>query len=227
MPSRPIVSGPVRTVLAIIAGARPEPGHFTSGGLGTIANPLTPELVTSYLDTRLRTCVRVDAAAAVVALRSLSSGASLDVLQRVWLARTASPILRAAAVTAGRDYLNRLRVRWPHHPATVAVSALSEPPRPLAVAAIGSAVGLTAVQVAWLVAQDDVQTVTAAASRLAGVSMQELGLVEAAVNGEIVDLVRQVARAAAPADLPVVPALQLEQWIRRSSRPGSGLPGPD
>ena len=183
--------------------------------------------MTSYLDTRLRTCVRVDAAAAVVALRSLSSGASLDVLQRVWLARTASPILRAAAVTAGRDYLNRLRVRWPHHPATVAVSALSEPPRPLAVAAIGSAVGLTAVQVAWLVAQDDVQTVTAAASRLAGISMQELGLVEAAVNGEIVDLVRQVARAAAPADLPVVPALQLEQWIRRSSRPGSGLPGPD
>ena len=140
-------------------------------------------------------------------------------LQRVWLARTASPILRAAAVTAGRDYLNRLRVRWPQHPATVAVSALPDPPRPIVVAAIGSAVGLTAVQVAWLVAQDDVQTVTAAAGRLAGISVHELGMVEAGVTGEIVDLVRQVARASAPADLPIVPALQLEQWIRRSPRP--------
>lgn len=227
MPSRPVVSGPVRTVLSMIAGARAEPGHFTSGGLGTIANPLTQELVTSYLYTRLRTCVRVDAAAAVVALRSLDSGAPLDLLQRVWLARTASPILRAAAVTAGRGYLNRLRVRWPHHPATLTVSALPDPPRPIVAAAIGSAVGLTAVQVAWLVAQDDVQTVTAAASRLAGISMRELGLVEAGVTGEIVDLVRQVARAAAPADLPVVPAPQLEQWIRRSSRSGSRTPGPD
>jgi urease accessory protein len=211
----------------MIAGARSEPGHFTSGGLGTIAHPLTPDLVTSYLATRLRTCVRVDAAAAVVAIRSLASGASLDVLQRVWIARTSSPMLRAAAVTAGRDYLNRLRVRWPQHPATVAVSALPDPPRPLVVAAIGSVVGLTAVQVAWLVAQDDVQTVTAAAGRLAGISAPELGLVEAGVTGEIVDLVRQVARAAAPADLPVVPALQLEQWIRGSSRPGSRSGGPE
>jgi urease accessory protein len=219
MASRLPVSGPVRTVLSMIADARVEPGHFTSGGLGTIATPLTSALVASYLDTRLRTCVRVDAAAAVVALRTLDSHASLDLLQRVWLARTASPVLRAAAVTAGRSYLGRLRVRWPNDPATVAVSAIPDPPRPLVVAAIGAAVGLSAVQVAWLVAQDDVQTVTVAAGRLAGLSPQELGGVESAVTDAIADLVRQVTRASAPADLPVVPALALEQWIRRSGRP--------
>jgi urease accessory protein len=226
MVSRPTVSGPVATVFSMMAGARCEPAHFTSGGLGTIANPLTPDLVKSYLETRLRTCVRVDAAAAVVALRSLNAGAPLEVLQRVWLARTASPILRAAAVTAGRDYLKQVRVRWPHHPATVAVTRLPDPPRPIVVAAIGSAVGLTAVQVAWLVVHDDVQTVTAAAGRLAGISVPELGRVEAGLTGEIVDLVRQVARALAPADLPIVPALQLEQWIRRSPRWASSAAAP-
>jgi hypothetical protein len=90
----------------------------------------------------------------------------------------------------------------------------------LVVAAMGAAVGLTVVQVAWLVALDDVQTVTAAASRLAGLSTQELGRVESAMAGRVVDLVRLVARASAPADLPIVPALELEQWIRGSGRPG-------
>jgi urease accessory protein len=216
----------VRTALETIADARAEPAHFTSGGLGTIARPLTLGLVASYLDTRLRTCVRVDAATAVVALKALRSGADLDAPRLAWLARTPSPVLRAAALTAGRHCLRLLRVRWPRDPATLAVADLADAPRPIVAAALGSAVGLSDVQVAWLIAYDDVQTVTAAARRLSGIADHDLGTAERAVSGEITDLVRQVARAVVPADIPVVPATLLEQWIRHTSPGGASVGSP-
>ena len=92
----------------------------------------------------------------------VSSG--LGLVEGAWAARTPCQVLRAASRRQGRVYLRLTAKVWPE--VLRYLQPDGEVARPIVVGVIGAVTGLSAEQVARLVAYDDVQTVVAASLKL-------------------------------------------------------------
>jgi len=163
-------------------GRLPTGGHTQSAGLepavraGLGADGKQPADVGEYARDRLRTVTRTEAAVAVVARhhahpdRQAADAPPIQMaprftqLEAAWAARTPSRALRTASRRQGRAYLRLAARVWPdvlrHLPADAEIA------RPLVIGVIGAVTGLSAEQVARLVAYDDAQTVIAASLKL-------------------------------------------------------------
>ncbi|MBJ7359150.1 urease accessory UreF family protein, partial [Nocardioides sp.] len=150
----------------LLADARlPAAGHTQSAGLEPgIAHGLAPADLSAYCRTRLATVTRTEAATAVVARHQALGRGSLAATETAWAARTPSDAMRATSRSLGRGLLRLARRAWPE--AVAHWSAGDRPPRPLVLGAIAADTGLSAVDLARVVAYDDVQTVLAAALKL-------------------------------------------------------------
>ncbi len=136
----------------------PAAGHTQSAGLEPgLAHGLDPGDLPAYCRTRLATVVRTEAATAVVARHHALAGRALDAVETAWAARTPSDAMRATARALGRGLLRLARRTWPE--AAAGWPADAQPPRPVVLGAIAAATGLPAVELARVVAYDDVQTV--------------------------------------------------------------------
>lgn len=192
----------------LLADARlPTAGHTQSAGLEpAVAWGLRAEQVPEYMALRLATVTRVEAATAVVALRTIRRGAPLVDVEAAWAARTPSAAMRATGRHMGRALGRLTRRLWPDS------TDVGGMPRAIVLAGAAAAAGLSPLALARLVGYDDTQTVAAAALKLLPLDPSE---VAAWVLGQLpaVDaLAVEVAAAADPRDIPAAGAPQIEAW---------------
>lgn len=192
--------------LMLADGRLPTGGHTQSAGLepavraglGADGNQLDD--VENYARDRLRTVVRAEAGAAVVARFLVLKGAPVACVERAWAARTPSQALRAASRRQGRAYVRLAARAWPavlDH-----LKADSEIARPVVVGVVAAVNGLSAEQTARLIGYEDAQTVVAASLKLLPVDPAEAASWLISLHPAIEQLVADVAGLTAPDDIP-------------------------
>ncbi|MGW1341257.1 urease accessory protein UreF [Kribbella sp. NPDC002412] len=187
------MTSPEVVALMLADGRLPTGGHTQSAGLepavraGLGADGKQLADVAAYARDRLRTVTRVEAAVAVLASRLTD----LEVLEKAWAARTPSQVLRAVSRRQGRAYLRLAGRVWPE--VLRYLRPDSEVARPIVVGVIGAVTGLSAEQVARLVAYDDAQTVVSASLKLLPVDPADAAGWLAGLHDDIERLVTDVA----------------------------------
>jgi urease accessory protein len=199
-------------LLMLLADARlPTAGHTQSAGLEpAVVSGLRPQDVPEYMQVRLQTVTRVEAATAVVALHYLRQGYRLADVEVAWAARTPSPAMRATSYAMGRAQLRIVRRLWPTHPSVVEVA--NRGPRALVLATAADACGLSPSALARLIGYDDVQTVASAALKLLPLDPAEVAAWVLRALPVVDELAAQVAHLNQPAQIPASGAPQIEAW---------------
>src|SRR4051794_6680352 len=156
----------MESLALLLADARlPAAGHTQSAGLEPgLAHGLDPAELPAYCRARLATVVRTEAASAVVARHHSLAGHPLAPVEVARAARTPSDAMRDTSRLLGRGLLRLARRAWPS--AVAGWVAGARPPRPLVLGAIAAHQGLPSVELARVVAYDDVQAVLSAALKL-------------------------------------------------------------
>jgi urease accessory protein len=208
----------VEVLALLLADARlPAAGHTQSAGLEPgLAHGLDPAELRSYCRTRLATVVRTEAAAAVEARHHALTGRSLYTVETAWAARTPSDAMRATARMLGRGLLRLARRTWPD--AVAGWPADAQPPRALVLGAIAAETGLSAVELARVVAYDDVQTVLAAALKLLPLDPADATAWCVELLPEVDRLAHDVCVLTATNDIPASGSPQIEGWAQAHAR---------
>lgn len=207
---------PSELLMMLLADARlPVAGHTQSAGLEpAVQHGLSADEIPLYLAARLQSVLCVEAGTAVVALHHLTHDLPLESVVRAWAARTPSPALRKSSRTQARAFLRISGRLWPDSRYVAAVGALVGVPRPIAVAAAASTVGLGPRSLARLIGYDDVQTVASAALKLLPLDpATTTGWVHDALPG-IAALADGVAELRFPSHIPALAAPQIETWAQ-------------
>ncbi|WP_432893595.1 urease accessory protein UreF [Kribbella sp. CA-245084] len=118
-------------------------------------------------------------------------GGEVGVVERAWAARTSSQAVRGAVRRQGRLLLRLAGRVWPgvgeHLPADGEIA------RPIVMGVVAAVTGLSAEQLARVVAYDDAQTVVSASLKLLPVDPAEAATWLAALHDDIEELVADVA----------------------------------
>lgn len=196
--------------MLLLGDARlPTGGHTQSGGLEpALLAGMAAGDIPAYLTTRLRTTTLVDAATAVVALRTLRAGGAVELVEQAWAARTPSHVVRQASEELGRGYerlLTRLDDLTPR-------PVRRGEPRPIAVARLAARLDVAATDLARVICHDDVQSVCAAALKLAPLDPVDTVAWALDVAPLVERVVAQVADLRTPADIPAPAAPAAEIW---------------
>lgn len=202
----------------LLADARlPAAGHTQSAGLEPgLARGLDPAGLPAYCRNRLATVTRTEAATAVVACHQASIRAPLEPVEAAWAARTPSDAMRATSRSLGRGLLRLARRTWPG--AASHWSADDRPPRPLVLGAIAAETGLPAVDLARVVAYDDVQTVLAAALKLLPLDPADAAAWCVGLLPGIDQFAEELADLTEAGDIPVTGSPQIEGWAQAHAR---------
>jgi urease accessory protein len=202
----------------LLADARlPAAGHTQSAGLEPgLARGLDPDGLTAYCRTRLATVTRTEAATAVVARHQSWIQAPLEPVETSWAARTPSDAMRATSRSLGRGLLRLARRAWPA--AAGHWSADDRPPRPLVLGAIAAETGLPAVDLARVVAYDDVQTVLAAALKLLPLDPADAATWCVGLLPDIDRFADELAVLTEAGDIPATGSPQIEGWAQAHAR---------
>lgn len=200
----------------LLADARlPTGGHAHSAGLEpALAAGMPADRVPRYIEARLWSVGRVEAAAAVLALRAARADPTrLHDVQTHLLARMPSAPVRTASGLLGRG-LGRLAARlWPSHPATELLAALDPAPmRPVALGVIAAATGMDEAQTARASLYDDAQTVAAAALKLLPVDPTDATGWLFEVSESLEAVVVRATDVDTVDRMPALSAPQIEQW---------------
>ncbi len=206
-------------VLALLlADARlPAAGHTQSAGLEPgLAHGLDATGLPAYCRTRLATVVRTEAATAVVARHRAALGGSLDPVEAAWAARTPSDAMRVTARMLGRGLLRLARRTWPA--AVAGWPADAQPPRAVVLGAVAAHTGLPALQLAQVVAYDDVQTVLAAALKLLPLDPADAAAWCVELLPDVDRLALDVAGLTGTDDIPATGSPLIEGWAQAHAR---------
>ena len=204
---------PEFAAMLLADGRLPVGGHTQSSGLEpALLGGLDPADIPSFITTRLRTTITVDAATAVVARHHTLAGLPLEPVQLAWAARTPSEVVRAASVAVGRGQRRLAQRLWPGSAAASALAAQPAPARPVAVGAMAAAAGLDGPRTARLVAYDDVQSLCAAALKLCPLDPAQTTEWLLHAGPAVEDVVTRVGRLTEPHGIPAPAALLLEAW---------------
>jgi urease accessory protein len=204
----------VDTLALLLADARlPAAGHTQSAGLEPgLARGLDPDDLPAYCRTRLATVVRTEAASAVVARHHALTGLSLDAVETAWAVRTPSDAMRASSRMLGRGLLRLARRTWPA--AVAGWPADARPPRALVLGAIAATGGLPAVELAQVVAYDDVQTVLAAALKLLPLDPADATAWCLDLLPDVERLAHEVSTLTATSEIPATGSPLIEGWAQ-------------
>ena len=207
------------TALALLlADARlPAAGHTQSGGLepGLAAGLEACDLMT-YCRDRLATVTRTEAATAVVARHQAWIQAPLHPVETAWAARTPSEAMRDTSRALGRGLLRLARRTWPAAAGHWAID--DRPPRALVLGAIAAEADLAALELARVVAYDDVQTVLAAALKLLPLDPVDTTTWCVELLPEIEALALELSVLTTPAAIPATGAPLIESWAQAHAR---------
>lgn len=199
-------------LLMLLADARlPTAGHTQSAQLEpAVTWGVTATDVPGYLDLRLHTVTRVEAATAVVALHHLRAGLAWEPVETAWAARTPSAAMRASSRAMGRA-LRRIAGRlWPDDPAIAALPRGTS--RAVVLAACARACELPPESLARLVGYDDVQTVASASLKLLPLDPADVAAWVLAALPAVDRLAAEVGPLTTPAAIPAAGAPLIEAW---------------
>ncbi|CAN5179331.1 urease accessory UreF family protein [soil metagenome] len=215
-----MADAPADLVRMLLADARlPVAGHTQSGGLEpALRLGLRPDQVPGYIEARLATVTRVEAATSVVALHHLQTGQPLTDVETAWAARTPSPAMRRTSHAQGRAFLRLVHRLWPQCRGLTSVLAIPRVSRAVAVAVGADAGGLAPDDVARLVGYDDVQTVAAAALKLLPLDPADVAAWVLQALPAVAALAEDVAQLTAPDRIPATGAPQIEEWAEAHAR---------
>lgn len=213
--------------LMLLADSRLPVGGFTQSGQlePAMADGLTAADVPQFCRTRLRTVTLVETATAVVT----ASGASRHQIEAEWAARTPSDAMRATSRQLARGLLRLAGRLWPdggfdtprwrssaQPPSPLVEPVETVPPcRAVVLGAIAAHVGIEPVRLARLLAYDDVQTVVAAALKLAPLDPADAMAWVVELMPDMDVLTERVADLTDPSAIPAPSAPQLEQWAQQ------------
>ena len=204
-------------LLLLADGRFPSGGHAHSGGAEPavgVGDITDLDSLREFVSGRLHTTGLVDAAfAAAVCARCLAgvvSAATWGELEAEYLARTASPRLRAASRTLGRQLLRGARRAFPSPRFDEAVAALGTSiPQPIVMGIAAAAAGCSPADAALCELHHLVGSLTSAGVRLLGIDPFEIAAFGAELVVTLEALAAEAASSAdsAPADLPADVAL--------------------
>jgi urease accessory protein len=208
----------VDTLALLLADARlPAAGHTQSAGVEPgLARELEATELRAYARTRLATVVRTEAATAVVARHHALTGRPLGDVETAWAARTPSDAMRTTARMLGRGLLRLARRTWPA--AVAGWPADAQPPRALVLGAIAAETGLPAVDLARVMAYDDVQTVLSAALKLLPLDPADATAWCVELLPDVERLADEVSTLTSTADIPATGSPQIEGWAQAHAR---------
>jgi urease accessory protein len=208
----------VNALALLLADARlPAAGHTQSAGLEPgLADGLDPPGLPAYCRTRLATVTRTEAATAVVARHRVRIEAPLEPVEAAWAARTPSDAMRATSRALGRGLLRLARRAWPE--AVAGWSPDDRPPRALVLGAVAAQAGLPAVDLARVVAYDDVQTVLAAALKLLPLDPADAASWCVGLLPDIDRFAEDLAALTETGDIPATGSPQIEAWAQAHAR---------
>lgn len=191
-------------VAMLLADARlPIGGHARSASLEpALAAGLDD--IPDFIDLQLRTLVRTDAGAAVVARSCALDGLDLTPVITAWRARTPSAALRDDAEIVGAALARLAERLWP------AAAVPDRAPGPVALGAIAAVTGVDAAALARVVAYDAVQTITSAALKLQPGDPLEVARWSVAAFPAVEAVVTATATLTAPEDIPAGSAPAIE-----------------
>ena len=200
-------------------GRLPTGAHTQSAGVEpAFASGMRLEQVPDYLTVRLRTVTTVEAATAVVARHRWRAESdrrtrAMAEVAAAWRVRTLSDVLRKASDSLGRSYLRTAGAVWPlddlrDHAGGVWCRAV-------VLGATAAEAGLTADELARLVAYEDVQTVVAAALKLQPFDPTQAVTWAVRAEPEVERLVGATAGCTATDQIPAYGAPQIEEWGQR------------
>lgn len=221
-PASPPSSPVSHLVLAMLADARlPTGAHAQSAGLEpAVQAGLTAVGIPDFIRSRLRTVTATEAGAAVLARSSWLSAerGGLDAVASAWSARTPGKPTRDAADRLGRGYARLARTLWPQALTAHELSARdAEPtlryPRPVVVGVIAAVTGIEAIDLARLVAYDDVQTIAAAALKLLPLDPMTTAGWLLELEPEITGMTQRVSGLTRREDLPADAAPLLDTYV--------------
>jgi len=118
-------------------------------------------------------------------------GFGLGVVEEAWAGRTSSQVVRGVVRRQGRLLLRLAGRVWPGVAGYLPPDG--EVPRPIVLGVVAAVTGLSAEQLARVVAYDDAQTVVSASLKLLPVDPAEAATWLAALHGDIEELVADVA----------------------------------
>lgn len=199
-------------MLMLLADARlPTAGHTQSAGLEpAVGQGLRAVDVMDYIELRLATVTRVEAASAVVALHHLRQGLPVADVEAAWAARTPSPAMRTTSRSMGQALLRVVRRLWPDAPSVYALEAGVS--RSVVLAAAADACSLAPIALARLVGYDDVQTVASASLKLLPLDPAEVARWVLASLPHVDRLAAEVAPFTAPDAIPASSSPMIEVW---------------
>ncbi|YAL83837.1 urease accessory protein UreF [Dermacoccaceae bacterium W4C1] len=194
--------------LLLADGRLPTGGHTQSGGLEPAMNAgLSAEQIPDFLITRLHSTATVDAGCAVVARHRLSRGEDLEPVVAAWAARTPSEVVRAAAIEVGRGY-TRVAGRLGDEVNARAARL----PRPIALASLAFRLNVSARDLAALVCHEEIQSVCAAALKLAPMDPVDTVAWALACETDVTAVIDRVVDLTEIEDIPAPSAPAMELW---------------
>ena len=211
------MAAPTSLLVSMLLGdARlPAAGHTQSGGLEPgLAHGLSPDGIPGYCRTRLCTVTRTEAATAVVARHECLRGASLELVEQHWIARTPSDAMRASSRILGRGLLRLAAQLWPGSPELERARFRPDPCRSVVLGAVAAAAELPPDDLARVVGYDDVQTVVAAALKLTPLDPAVAAAWVWQLLPEIDVLAGQVGALTDPTTIPAGGAPEIESWAK-------------
>ncbi len=204
----------------LLADARlPTGAHTQSAGVEpALTAGMRLDQLPDYLTVRLRTVTEVEAATAVVAryrwlhCPPAEREAAVRAVDRAWRVRTLSDALREASDLLGRSYLRTAAAVWP---LTAMTGDRRVWCRAVVIGATAAEAGLSAAEVARLLAFEDVQTVIAAALKLDPFDPAQGVRWAAAAETEVEAMVVRVCGLSTLEQIPAWSAPGIEEWGQR------------
>ena len=209
----------MQTLALLLADARlPVGAHTQSAGLEpALAAGMEVDRVLDLIRARLATITLVEAAAAVLVRRGVDPVA----VDTAWRARTPSAAVRENSDHLGRGYLRLVSRLWPTYAA--ALAPLPRPCRAVVLGIAGAAAELDDSTLARVVGYEDVQTVSAAALKIAPMDPLEATGWLLQVTPDLDLMVEKASGVSDLDDLPAGSAPLLEEWIQRHAQSSARL----
>ncbi|CAN5711465.1 urease accessory UreF family protein [soil metagenome] len=212
-------TGSISALLMLADGRFPDGSHAHSFGMEAavaVGRVHDPGSLHRYVEARLWTTTRTDAAAAVLAARG---GHALDDIDQALTLRQPSRAAREASRSLGRSLVRTAARLWPGREPRLADGG--PPLQPIAFGTVAALAGCGPREAALC-------TTHASAAALSGAALRLLGLDPFAVAGVLADLRPTVAAVADsvldtawPADLPSAstPLAELDPELQRTIEP--------
>lgn len=209
----------VSALLLLADGRFPDGSHAHSFGMeaavaaGRVHDPGS---LHQYLEARLWTTTRTDAAAAAISARGEHP---LDAIDEALVIRMPGAAAREASRSLGRSMGRTAERLWPGR--APRLSDGRPPLQPVALGAIATLAGCGPLEAAIGTTHAAAAALSSAALRLLGLDPFEVAAVLAGLRGTVAEVAESVQPLAAPGDLPFAstPFAELDTELQRTLEP--------